>query len=133
MRAILDSGPLIALWRKVDRHKAWVEALFKRYTGPFYVTEPVLTEIAYMTGRDREVLQGLRTGRLILAINLKDDLEALDRCLAAYEHCDLADASVIVTSEKRPTLDVLSTDRRHFTTYRRADRTALPLVLPPAD
>src|SRR5438128_1543243 len=54
----------------------------------------------------------------------------MSRVLKNFEHCDLADSSVVVLSEKFPDLDVLTTDRRHFLTYRRADRSALPLLLP---
>jgi hypothetical protein len=53
MRAILDSGSLIALWNAERDHLAWVEEIFKRFAGPYYVTEPVLTEIAPLTGRDK--------------------------------------------------------------------------------
>jgi hypothetical protein len=52
MRAILDSGPLIALWNAEPEHLPWVEEVFKSFAGPYYVTEPVLTEVAHLTGRD---------------------------------------------------------------------------------
>jgi hypothetical protein len=40
---------------------------------------------------------------------------------------DLISASL---SERRPSVHVLTTDKRHFVKYRRADRSALPLEYP---
>lgn len=52
MKAILDAGPLVAAWNADDEHHDWAQALFKKYGGPFYTTEPVLTEVAHLTGQD---------------------------------------------------------------------------------
>ena len=59
-----------------------------------------------------------------------DNAAEIERCLQKFNHCDLADASVIITSELNPKLKVISTDKRHFITYRRADGSSLPLELP---
>jgi predicted nucleic acid-binding protein len=50
--------------------------------------------------------------------------------LFAYADSDIADASVVALSEKAQNLPVLTTDKRHFSTYRRADKSALPVVTP---
>jgi predicted nucleic acid-binding protein len=130
MRAILDSGPLVALWREGEKHAIWAEKIFQEYAGPFYVTEPILTEIAHLTAMDKQIIAGLKTGRFILDSTMLDDLSTIERCCVKYPHCDLADASVVALSERHPTLKVITTDRRHFVTYRRNDRSALPLILP---
>lgn len=130
MRAILDSGPLIALWNAEPDHQAWVEEAFKRFAGPYYVTEPVLTEVAHLTGRDRLIVEALKSGKFLVPEGLQDQLEDIDRCLQKFPHCDLADATVIALSERYRRVSVLSLDRRHFITYRRADGTPVPLVLP---
>jgi hypothetical protein len=67
MRAILDSGPLIALWNAETDHLSWVEGVFKRFAGPYYVTEPVLTEVAHLTGRDRHIVEALKSGKFTCA------------------------------------------------------------------
>jgi predicted nucleic acid-binding protein len=130
VRAILDSGPLIALWRPREEHKRWAEQLFRRFTGPFYVSELVLSEVSHLTGRDRDILAGLKAARFILGADIVEDLPSLERCCSKYPHCDLADASVIAMSERRPTLQVLTLDRKHFVAYRRADGSPLPLTMP---
>ena len=131
MRAILDSGPLIAAWNADDEHHAWALELFKTYAGPFYTSEPVLTEVAHLTGRDREIVDGLRAGRFLLEGGMLQQIDELAYYLAKWKHCDLADATVIALSEANRRLDVISTDRRHFPTYRHTDGSSLRLVLPP--
>jgi uncharacterized protein len=132
MRAILDSGPLIALWNTEADHLPWVEEVFKRFAGPYYVTEPVLTEVAHLTGRDKLIVEALKSGRFLVPEALLDQLDDIGRSLQRFPRCDLADASVIALSERYRRVSVLSIDRRHFTTYRRADGSPLPLVLPDA-
>lgn len=131
MRAILDSGPLIALWNREKNYRAWVESLFRRFSGPYHVTEPILTEVAHLTGRDRLIVEGLRDGRFLLADGLVDQLGSIEALLEKFPHCDLADASIVALSERHRRLRVLSTDRRHLVTYRRQDGSALPVELPP--
>ncbi len=130
MRAILDSGPVIALWNAEPDHLAWIEEIFERFAGPYYVTEPVLTEIAHLTGRDKLIVEALKSGRFLVPEGLPDQLDDIERSLERFPHCDLADASVIALSERYRRVSVLSLDRRHFTTYRRRDGSAVPAVLP---
>lgn len=132
MRAILDSGPLIALWNAESDHLSWVEEVFKRFAGPFYITEPVLTEVAHLTGRDRLIVEALRSAKFLVPEGLMDQLNDIDRLLQRFPHCDFADASVIALSERYRRVSVLTLDRRHFVTYRRADGSPVPLVMPEA-
>lgn len=130
MRAILDSGPLIALWNAEEEYLPWVEDLFRRFSGPYYVTEPVLTEVSHLTGRDNLILEALRAGRFLVPERILDHLGDIETSLRRFPHCDLADASVIALSERYRRLEVLSLDRRHFVTYRRRDGTPVPVILP---
>jgi predicted nucleic acid-binding protein len=83
-----------------------------------------------MTGKDAEIIEGVRTGRFIFSGSLKEDAPAIQRVLFAYSQSDIADASLVVLSEKEIKLPVLTTDKRHFQSYRRADKSALPIVTP---
>jgi predicted nucleic acid-binding protein len=134
MKAILDAGPLIALWGRVDKqrdqHQDWARTIFAHYTGPFYTSEAVLCEVGFMTGRPGRVIEGVAKGHLVIGISLAQDAAAMARVVNNFNHCDLADSSIVALSEKLPALDVLTTDRRHFVTYRRSDKSPLPLVLP---
>ena len=134
MKAILDAGPLIALWGRADHrrdeHHSWATEIFNNYGGPFFTSEAVLCEVGFMTGRPEEILEAISKGHFIIGVSLEHDAAAMARVVKKFEQCDLADSSIVALSEKLPDLDVLTTDRRHFVTYRRADRSALPLVLP---
>ena len=132
--AILDAGPLISLWGRVDKekveHRAWAQELFQKFSGPFFTTEMVLSEVAHLTGRDLQIIELVRSGYLLIDASLKEDAPAIERCLMTYPYCDLADASVLAVSERRLKLKILTTDRRHFSTYRRRDKSAPELELP---
>ncbi|MDQ6630487.1 MAG: hypothetical protein M3Y82_01875 [Verrucomicrobiota bacterium] len=134
MKAILDAGPLIALWGRMekgeDKYQKWASDIFNRYSGPFFTSEAVLCEVGFMTGRNDDILTAIEKKHFIVATSFERDFAAMSRVLNGFIHCDLADSSVVVLSEKLPLLDVLTIDRRHFLTYRRADKSALPLVLP---
>lgn len=113
-----------------DAHREWARQLFTRFHGPFHVSELVLAEVSHLTGRDAQIAQLIRGGHFLPAVSMWSEPATFERCLAAFPHCDLADASVITASERWPRLPVLTTDRRHFVTYRRADSSPLPLELP---
>lgn len=130
MKAILDAGPLIAAWNKSDSLHKWAAAILKAHPGPYLTTELVLSEVGHMTGKDAEIIEGVRTGRLIVDGGLRDDAAAIQRILFSYKAADITDASIVALSEKWPKLPVLTTDRRHFSAYRRVDKTALPVVMP---
>jgi predicted nucleic acid-binding protein len=44
---------------------------------------------------------------------------------------DLADASIVVVSERHPRSQVLTIDRRDFSIYRRNDRQVIEFIAPP--
>jgi predicted nucleic acid-binding protein len=130
MKAIIDAGPLIAAWNQDDQHHAWAEKVLTEFSGPYFTTEPVLTEVAHMTGLPDLILEGVASGKFIVAVSLLEDGAAMLRLVNHYPDCGLADASLIALSEKRPTLSVLTTDKRHFQKYRRADKSPVPVVTP---
>ncbi len=130
MKAILDAGPLIAAWNADDQHHRWAIDLFKRFSGPFYTSEAVLCEVAHMTGRDASIMEGVQSGRLIVGCTITEDANAIQRVLESYDFADMADSSIVAISEKWPRLPILTTDNRHFKSYRREDKSAPPLETP---
>lgn len=130
MNAILDAGPLIAAWNQDDQDHEWAISILEKFPGPYLTTEPVLTEVAHMTGKDAEIIEGIRLGRFLFDGTLKEDAAAIQRVLHAYKQSDIGDASIVVLSEKRKNLPVLTNDRKHFIVYRRADRSTMPIVTP---
>jgi hypothetical protein len=130
MSAILDAGPLIAAWDKSDKNHRWAISILAKYPGPYLTSELVLAEVAHMTGKDVDIIAGIRAGVFVFDGSLREDAAAIERVLFAYETGDLADASLVVLSEKQKRLPVLTTDKKHFYSYRRVDKSALPLETP---
>jgi len=131
MRAILDSGPIITLWNQEQGRLEWAKDLFRRFSGPYYVTELMLAEVAYLTGRHRDIVTALRSKRFLLEHTILEQLDDVESYLDKFPHCDLADASILALSERHRRLAILTNDRRHFVTYRRHDGSAPELELPP--
>ena len=48
MRAIVDTGPLIAFFNRPERHHLWVAARIEEWDSPLLVIEPVPTEALYL-------------------------------------------------------------------------------------
>jgi hypothetical protein len=51
--------------------------------------------------------------------------------MARYNQMDLADASIVVLSERQMRCQVLTVDRKDFSVYRRNDRQVIDFVAPP--
>ncbi len=49
-----------------------------------------------------------------------------------YERMDAADASLVILSEIHRNANIITTDRRDFSVYRRFGNRRLPVILPPA-
>ena len=131
MNAILDASALIAAWDKADKNHDWAVALLRKYPGPYLTSEFALCEVAHMTGKDAEIMEGVRAGHFVFAGGLHEDAAAIQRVLFEYPNTsDITDASIVVLSEKKRKLPVLTTDKRHFYSYRRVDKSALPLETP---
>ena len=67
----------------------WAKNLFLKFSGPYYTTEPVLTEIAHLTGKDQLIIEGLRTGKFLVPEHLADQLDHIERVLNKYPEAGL--------------------------------------------
>lgn len=133
MRAILDSGPLVALLNREDRHHAWAQEAFARVQPPLWTCEPVLTEVAHLTGQARELLDMVAEQRLKIGLDLEEQAAATGALLARYgKRMDLADACVVRMSELTKRCVVMTLDRRDFSVYRRNGRDVIPILAPGA-
>jgi predicted nucleic acid-binding protein len=133
MRAIADTGLLVALLNKRDRHHQWAAEIVREYQRPLLTCEPVLTEVCYFLQRSEPVIGLLRGGGLHVDFEVKEELEALERLGSAFSDRtpDLADMCVVRMSELFPNHKVLTADRRDFTVYRRFERKPIPAIFPP--
>ena len=135
MKAIADTGFLVAFANRRDRHHEWAISLAGRVTEPLLTCESVLAEAAFHLQSVALVLAMIREGLVILAFNCSDHLDQLIELANRYadRHPDLADLCLIRMSELYPRYSVITVDREDFRIYRRNKREAIPLICPPQD
>lgn len=132
MKTILDTGPLVALLNRRDRHHAWTVAALERVALPLWTCEAVLTEAAHLTGAPKAILDMVSTGALCIGLEVDDQAEAIASLLGRYgDRMDLADACVVRMAELTRQCRVFTLDRRDFSVYRRNGRDVIPLLAPP--
>lgn len=133
MKAIADTGFLVAFGNRNDRYHAWAVAIAKRVTEPLLSCEAVLAEAAFHLGSSALVLAFVREGLVCSAFVLDDHVSRLSELAARYDDRkpDLADLCLIRMSELHPRHAVITTDLADFRVYRRGRREVIPLVHPP--
>lgn len=120
---LLDTGPLIALFKRNDAHHALAVDWFKRHTGRLLTTHAVITEAWHLV-RDPARLPLMR---FVAAACDVSDLgpDGTSRILAALERfadfpMDYADASLIVLADIERVFSVATVDLDEFSAYRTA-------------
>jgi len=97
----------VACLNRNDPYHSWAVALMKQARSPM-TTEPVLTEVAYFLRADHvdvdPLFQLLERGAVRLDLQVAEHWPRLRTLMTRYEHMDLADASIVVLSERSPAL-----------------------------
>lgn len=130
---IVDAGPLIALFRKRDRHHSRVTRFLSTNAARLVSTLPVITEVCHFLNTDGKIalLTWIRRGGLSLQPIGIDDLQEIMALLERYadQEMDFADATLVWLAELINTRDVMTVDRRDFLVYRAGSGEAFNLVL----
>lgn len=81
MRAIVDTGPLVAFFDRAERYHGWVTDRIEELEPPLLVCEPVLTEATYLLARyppaPDALFALLRNGALSIAFHIEENVAAL--------------------------------------------------------
>ena len=133
MKAIADTGFLVAFGNRKDQHHAWAMKLADRVTEPLLTCEAVLAETAFHLGSSAIALAFVTKGLVRPALVLGDHLIRLTELALRYadREPDLADLCLIRLSELNPKHPVITTDLNDFRVYRRGRRETIPLIHPP--
>ena len=133
MKAIADTGFLVAFGNRKDRHHQWAVGIAEGVAEPLLTCEAVLAETAFHLGSSVLVLALLRDGLVRSAFVLSEHVSRLAELAARYadRKPDLADLCLIRLSELHPRRPVITTDLADFRVYRRGRREAIPLIHPP--
>ena len=114
--SIIDAGPLIALFNKDDKFHRKIKDFLKNYEGYLYTTWPVVTEVMHMLGANPNCqinfLKFIERGG-VEVINLsKNTVTRIVKLFRQYQDVpvDLADATLIVVSEKKNINNIITID-----------------------
>ena len=113
MKAIADSGYLVAFVNRRDVHHDWALNLEAQLSGPLLTCEAVLAETAYHLQDSRIVLGLIEDQFLTLAFDANDHVAHLVHLAERYadRKPDFADLCLIRMSELNPDHTVVTTDR----------------------
>lgn len=133
MKAITDTGFLVAFGNRGDFHHGWAVQLAQQVTEPLLTCEAVLAEAAFHLGNASLVLDFVQTGLVQLAFTMADHVLRLTELASKYKdrRPDLTDLCLIRMSELHPKHAVITTDLSAFRVYRRNRRERIPLICPP--
>jgi predicted nucleic acid-binding protein len=130
---LVDTGFLVALLSRRDRHHGWATAQATRHPPPWSTCDSVLSEGFHLLGRaGRPALSELlRRGAVAPALDLASELVPILTLLAKYASVpmSLADACLVRLTETRAEPLLLTTDD-DFRIYRRHSRQIVPTVMP---
>lgn len=120
--ALVDAGPLIALFDPADKLHEDMETFFSTFVGSAHTTWPVVTEVCHFLNvrQQRAFLAWLRLGGASLAEIEDEALSRFEAMLDKYADrpMDLADASLVWLGEKLRITDIITIDRSDFSIYR---------------
>jgi len=133
MKAIADTGFVVAFLNRDDRYHDWASELGRGVSDPLLTCEAVLAETAFKVESVDRVLALLQDGFLKVAFDLTKNVEEVLELAERYRDRtpDLADLCLIRMSELYDDLPVLTVDESDFRTYRRNRREIIPIVCQP--
>jgi predicted nucleic acid-binding protein len=134
VKAIADTGFLVAFGNRNDQHHAWARKLADRVTEPLLTCDAVLAETAFHLGSSALVLAFVNAGLVRPALALGEHIARMTELAQRYSarDPDLADLCLMRLSEIHPRHSVITTDLADFRVYRRGRRETIPLIHPPS-
>jgi predicted nucleic acid-binding protein len=132
VKAIADTGFLVAFANRRDRHHEWAVALAEQVTDPLLTCEAVMAEAAFHLKNTWLVLAMVEDGLIVPAFDVNDQLTHLLELANRYrdQQPDLAELCIIRMSEMYPRYSVITVDVKDFRVYRRNKRERIPLISP---
>jgi hypothetical protein len=124
---LLDTGPLVAYLDRSDPAHTQVATCLDAYTGPLCTTGAVVTEGMHLISADpsgptllAEFIES--AGVIISQCTQSSHLKRAVALMRKYADTpmDFADATLVLLADELRVADILTLDRRGFTTYRTA-------------
>jgi uncharacterized protein len=131
---IVDAGPVIALFRKRDKHHSRVRQFLAANPSRLISTLPVVTEACHFLNAEGKsaLLTWIERGGLTLQPIVVEDFPEIATIVERYadREIDFADATLVWLADLVNTRDVMTIDRQDFQLFRRRGGKAFNLVLP---
>lgn len=133
MKAIADTGLIVAFKNRSDEHHRWAVDVVRDVDAPMLTCESVLSEAAFHLGSSEETLALVAAGMLAVSFDCGRNIEKLQELAGRYadREPDLADLCLIRMSELFPRHVVITVDEEDFRVYRRNKRETIPILCPP--
>ena len=124
-QVLVDSGPLIALFDRDDRHHPASRTWFAANRRPLTCNAAVLTEVTHLLGRWCGVGHQLLMLEFVeqpgwTIAPLAPDLARIRELIDRYRNlpADFTDASLVALAERLHCTEIITTDARDFSVYR---------------
>lgn len=133
-RALIDTGPLIALFSEDDRDHGRCRAALHDLAPPLLTCLPVVTEAAWLLRKRPDdvhrVLDNFATGFFALLSLDAADLAPIAAIMRRYEDARIqfADAALAHLAERENIRTIFTLDRRDFSIIRLKRNRALKLI-----
>lgn len=136
-RALVDTGAVVALVNRDDRHHAAAVGWFRGFRGQMLTTDAVITETAYVLAasptHQLAALVWFERARSagLLRVEPVADYAAVAGIIGRYRTlpCDYADATLIALAESAGVTAIATIDQRDFSVYRVRGRKRFRIVL----
>jgi uncharacterized protein len=124
MKALLDTGPWVALLDRSETKHLDCMKWFKTYTGSLYSTEAVLTEVLYLLNFSIKAqvaaLDFVSKAAVELVPSSTESLIVCQNLMKKYADLpmDFADATLVSLAQETGIIDVITLDKKDFSIYR---------------
>ena len=120
--ALVDTGPLVALFVRNDPDHARVAAWLRGFRGKLLTTWPVLTEVCHFLRPEVAIgfLRWVEAGGAAVIEMAPEDLATVIRMMEKYADrpMDLADASLVWLAGRSGVREILTVDTGDFGAFR---------------
>ena len=132
---IVDTGPLVALLNRRDKHHPWANDVLTTVQQPMHTCEAVLTEACFLLRRIEGAADAVLdlVAKRVVSVSFRVEGEAsqVRKLMARYADMPMAfaDACLVRMTELDAAATVLTLDA-DFRVYRKHGRQAVPAILP---
>ena len=134
-RIVVDTGPLVALLNRRDRHHSWIREVLDTVAPPIFTCEPVVSEACFLLGRmagGHDALLALLANDVVtIDFRLHTEIDPVRALMHKFATVpmSLADACLVRMSELDAQTTIATVDG-DFRVYRRNRRQVIPTIMP---